>query len=298
MPVRKYIVDALAGVLVLVTAVYLLAIMGQTLLALFLGACGISVVGGSLLSRQQFLKYRMQLEIFYYVIWFASALLLLVIIDDALKVLNIPVSWPSAWTQLMDAARGLELPVLIFSIIYFSFRPGRPNYYAFVAFLITLDCLLGKSSLVVPLITGKAGMITYITIALAMISFGFYLILGRYAGWKLVVQVASLGTAIVALNTGLTYLHSANILTWLSLPPWWNLLVLASSGFMLASVITILIVYLVSASSAMLKALLVATAVYVLTTLPPETMQNAILQLMYLAVFSIAVWVIVALATG
>ena len=297
MPVRKYIVDALAGVLVLVTAVYLLAIMGQTLLALFLGACGISVVGGSLLSRQQFLKYRMQLEIFYYVIWFASALLLLVIIDDALKVLNIPVSWPSAWTQLMDAARGLELPVLIFSIIYFSFRPGRPNYYAFIAFLITLDCFL-RGSLIMPWITGTVEMITYITIALALISFGFYLILGRYAGWKLVVQVASLGTAIVALNTGLTYLHSANILTWLSLPPWWNLLVLASSGFMLASVITILIVYLVSASSAMLRALLVATAVYVLTTLPPETMQNAVLQLMYLAVFSIAVWVIVALATG
>jgi len=297
MPVRKYIVDALAGVLVLVTAVYLLAIMGQTLLALFLGACGISVVGGSLLSRQQFLKYRMQLEIFYYVIWFASALLLLVIIDDALKVLNIPVSWPSAWTQLMDAARGLELPVLIFSIIYFSFRPGRPNYYAFVAFLITLDCFL-RGSLIMPWITGTVEMITYITIALALISFGFYLILGRYAGWKLVTQVASLGTAIVALNTGLAYLHQANILTWLTLPAWWGLLVTAASGFMLATVIILLIVYLITASSAMLKALLVATAVYVLTTLPATTIQTAVYQLIYLAVFSIAVWVIVALATG
>lgn len=288
MRVQKYMVDIALGVLVLIAAVYILALLSQTVLAMFLGAIGITTLGGSLLaSRQQFLKYRMQLEIFYYVIWFASALIIVSIIQHALEKLNYPLVLGPMWDSLVSAAAGLELPILIFSVLYFSFRPGKPDYYAFLAFLIVVDQILSKS---------LAEMLNWAT-ALALISFGVYLILGKYAGWKLVTQICSLAVAITAINAGLDALHNAGVLTWLVLPEWWSALVFLSSGLMLGSVMILFIIYIITNTG--IKTLLVATAVYVLTA---QVFSGGLLEpfttLIYLAVFSIAVWVLLGLAGG
>lgn len=295
MSVRKYMVNFLTGVLVLVAAVYLLAALGQVALSMFLGLCGgVSVVGGFLRERSDILKYSMQLEIFDYIIWFASALLLLVVINDAVDALGWSgyVSWPSAWRDLMDAARSLEVPVLLFCVLHYSFRPGRPDYYAFVAFVVTIDLLLKGATFQLAQSFGQYAM--YLSFGLALASFGIYLILGRYAGWKLVVEVSGVAVALFAIWEGLYYLNQAGILTWIHLPAWWGLIYMAMAGFLLGTVAILFTIYLVSRTG--IRTLLVATSVYALYSLPNA--YTAFYTLLYLAVFSIAVWVLLGLAGG
>ena len=296
MSVRKYMVNFLTGVLVLVAAVYLLAALGQVALSMFLGLCGgVSVISGFLRERSDILKYSAQLEIFDYIIWFASALLLLVVINDALDLLGWSgyVNWPSAWRDLMDAARSLEVPVLLFCVLHYSFRPGRPDYYAFVAFVVTIDLLLKGGAGVFPF--AQFGQYaTYLSFGLALASFGIYLILGRYAGWKLVVEVSGVAVALFAIYEGLYYLNQAGILTWIRFPAWWGLIHAAMAGFLLGTVAILFTVYLISRTG--IRTLLVATSVYALYFLP--TPVAAFSTLLYLAVFSIAVWVLLGLAGG
>jgi hypothetical protein len=296
MGLRKYMVNFLTGVLVLVAAVYLLAALGQVALSVFLGLWGgVSLVGGYLSSRSDFMKYSMQLEIFDYVIWFASALLLLVVINDALDVLGYSgsVAWPPAWTDLMNGARSLEVPVLLFCIIHYSFRPGRPDYYAFVAFVVTIDLLL-KGGAGVFSFTQFGQYAMYLSFGLALASFGIYLILGRYAGWKLVVEVSGVAVALFAIWEGLYYLNQAGILTWIHLPDWWGLIHLAMAGFLLGTVAILFTIYLVSRTG--IRTLLIATSVYALYSIPSPV--QAFSMLLYLAVFSIAVWTLLGLAGG
>lgn len=290
---REHYAKVALGLLTVFAVFWILSALGNAFLAMFSLGLGLTTLGARVS------KYKLQLELFNDIMYFASVLIVFAIIGHATAYFGYQLS--PKWMGLVDAATSLEIPLLVYAFMVYSFHPTRPGKWPWIGLLIIIDGIINPktrqilesqttNAISIPGIgTYNLNYLAYLAIALGIASIGVFLVYRRSALWGNIATIYTILGIITGAHLSLVYLHKAGIFLWLTLPPWVESVAVFSSASLLGSALFFFIVYMFTGAGAS-KALALA-GIWALAVYGPTGM----IGLVYLAVFSIAVWVLLAI---
>jgi hypothetical protein len=263
----------LAG-LALILVLYFLMRLGKPALASFLALSGITALGAKAA------KYSLQLEIFDSILYLGIILIALSMVNNVIMMLNLGYTLPSSWTTLMKAAEGLTPAIIVFAALSYAQAPARPTLYAWVALLGTIALTMQQGA-----------MNTYIGLAIgiAIVSIALGLVLKFGIPYEAISHIFMYVVLFLGITLGINMIHMAGYLTWFYLPNWWPVL---SSSILLGVVSFLFIAYVIARIRP--TVLLAAASIYALWAYGSQGLQ----MLIYLALFSIAIWVVLGLLSS
>jgi hypothetical protein len=263
----------LAG-LALVIVLYFLLRLNMPALASFLALSGITALGAKAA------KYSLQLEIFDSILYLGIILIALSMVNNVIMMLNLGYTLPSSWVTLMKAAEGLTPAIIIFAALSYAQAPARPTLYAWVALLGTIALTMQQ---------GVMNTYMGLAIGIAIVSIALGLVLKFGVPYASIANIFKYVVLFVGIAMGINMIHMAGYLTWLNLPSWWPVL---SSSILLGAVTFLFIAYVIARVTP--TVLLAAASIYALFTYGMQGLQ----MLIYLALFSIAIWVVLGLLSA
>jgi hypothetical protein len=266
--------DVVLTALALLAVLYIMVMLGQHVLASFLAFAGVTAIGARLT------KYKLQLEVFDAVMYIGGIIIAFSLLYHTATLLGYASYLPIGLSQFAGVASALVIPIMIYNALVYAQHPTKPGYYAWMTFLAVMDTVMGVSAGGKP-IAGVQPVI-YLVVGVAMLS----LALGGYLGLKLSLSsftgIVALLVFFVGVSLGVSFINASGFY-YIYLPSWFNWV---SSAMLLGMVLFLFIAYLVERTSA--TPFLAGAAIWALSVYGA----TGLTMLINLALFSIAVWVI------